>query len=110
MSIPSIVFKKWRGAFDVPSQSKECKKQPSLNRVKNTLRTHPRLRKGKEPLLSTAQNHGNKFFLSQCYLMFVNATSPKVLCMYNFAFKSFPFIIIFFSCRPGSQLIDKAYL
>ena len=40
-----------------------------------------------------------KYFVSQ--LMFVSATSPKVLCMSNFVYKSFLFINIFLSCQPG---------
>ena len=86
MSIPSIVFKKWRGAFDAPASTVQGRpKKPSLSRVKNVL-SRPKLNRldiwsflNKHPTLHfTEVRHLNPHFVTKCNLF------PYVTCSFVF--------------------------
>ena len=61
--------------------------------LRNMLRTYcVRLRKDEKLLFWRIQSHlghGSNFFLAKSRQMFISETSPAVLCMYKFVFKSF---------------------
>ena len=65
--------------------------------------TYTRLKNAQERrrayILDTAQDHGNNLFSSR--LIFISATSPLVLCVYNFVLNLFYVLLQFFLAVQG---------
>ena len=57
-----------------------------------------RLRKGEELLLWILQKIMKKDLSRQIY---ISETSSLALCLHNFVFRYFQFIILFIYCQPG---------